>query len=554
MKRFSVYFNKKSRLIKVPQLVSRRDTRLNSLHANELKQRLTELLQVQNDFFPCFDWTFPPPVLQPASQPGSAADLLAESSVIPERFSLYLHTPFCKTLCKFCYYTVFPGKGIREAERYVDYLVREMQLYASYMQGKECESIYLGGGTPTYLDDKLLVKLLEKIRHHFNISADAEITIEAAPGTLPQSKVDLLKSLGINRLSYGIQTLDEQLLATMNRYYSVAESVRELDYAQQQIGNVNVDTMYGFEDESDSALLNTLKTFNQLGIPSLSIYALDKQRCESHAGEGPPIDVNYERKIRLFEQAKAYLDGEGYQAVLQNIFVKPGQASYKHQLRRWDNLTLLALGIASQGYAPRKPYQNAMTLKSYYQLLDENKPPIVTVDKLSPEMEMARELTSKLRFTEVPIDSFNRKYGIDLEQVYADLIQALNELGYLEKQDGSLRMTDAASYYNNIIPMLFAPDAFKQQLLALPEEYLEYYPIPNILTRVGETQSRQIHMHVAGQDTLPARERRQSNDRRLFQDTSYLVITGGIDRRSSVGRRVGDRQRYRSFVGDFLSS
>jgi oxygen-independent coproporphyrinogen-3 oxidase len=366
--------------------------------------------------------------------------------------------------------------------------------------------------------------------------------------------VDLLKSLGINRLSYGIQTLDEQLLATMNRYYSVAEAIRELEYARQQIGNVNVDTMYGFEDESDSALLNTLKTFNQLGIPSLSIYALDKQRCESHVGEGPSIDEHYERKIRLFEQAKTYLDREGYQAVLQNIFVKPDQASYRHQLRRWDNLTLLALGIASQGYAPRKPYQNAMTLKSYYQLLDENKPPIVTVDELSPEMEMARELTSKLRFTEVPIDAFNHKYGIELERVYADLIQALNELGYLEKQDGSLRMTGAASYYNNIIPMLFAPDAFKRELLALPEEYLQHYPIPNILTRIGETQSSSIDIRATDQDQLPVRERRQSNDRRLFQDTSYLSITGGIDRRHSVGRRIGDRQRYRSFVGDFLSS
>ncbi|MDR9437688.1 MAG: coproporphyrinogen-III oxidase family protein [Thiohalophilus sp.] len=552
MKRFRPDFNKKSRLTRTPQVIAGDSTPAALAEIHDLETRLPELLQVQNDFYPCFDWTFPPPILPPASQPGLVAQLLSEPAIIPGRYSLYLHTPFCKTLCNFCYYTVFPGKGVEQSARYVDYLLREMQLYAPHMEGQSCESVYLGGGTPTYLDDYLLIRLIEGIRQHFDLAPEAEITIEAAPGTLSPGKVDLLRALGVNRLSYGIQTLDEALLAGMNRYYSVNEAIEELTYARRVIGNVNVDTMYGFDGESDHALRNTLETFVELDIPSLSIYALDRQRCQTHAGEGPPEDEHYQRKIALFSRASDYLDSQGYRAVLQNIFVKPEAASYEHQLRRWDNLTLLALGISSQGYAPRKPYQNAMTLKSYYQLLDEGKPPIVSVDVLSPEMEMAREITSKLRFTEISLQAVRQKYGVNLEEVFGELVRVLKQLGYLEQERDILRMSPQASYYNNIIPMLFAPDEFKSRLLDLPAEYLEQFPLPRILTQLGKTQSQPIEVKGAAPASRPRRERRQHRDRRQSSQADYRQLTGGIERRRGYGRRLEDYQRGKSFVGEFV--
>ena len=360
MKRFRIDFTKKSRLTRTPRVAKQNTGTADLPEIEGLEARLKEQLQIQNDFYPCFDWTFPPPILPPASKPGTVDKLFDKPSVIPGRFSIYLHVPFCKTLCNFCYYTVFPGKGVEQSEKYIDYLIREIQLYAPKFKDQICESIYLGGGTPTYLEDKLLVRLVDALKQHFTLSNEAEFSIEAAPGTLPASKVDLLKALGINRISYGIQTLDESLLADMNRFYSVPEAIGELAYARSVIGNVNVDTMYGFDGETDSALKNTLETFVDLGIPSLSVYALDRQRCESHNGEGPPPDENFQRKIELFDMARELLHARGYQSILQNIFIKPDEASYRHQLRRWENLPLLALGIASQGYAPRKPYQNAM--------------------------------------------------------------------------------------------------------------------------------------------------------------------------------------------------
>ncbi len=497
MKSYSVSFNKRSRLNRMPEIGRQTAGLLQPLEPEELTERLSSSLTIENDFYPCFDWTFPPPLLNKSEPPASTTELLRHASVIPDAFSLYLHSPFCKSLCNFCYYTIIPGRGIEKAERYVDYLLREMNMYAEVMQDKKCESIYFGGGTPTFLDDHLLAKLFEGINKNFNLADNAEISIESSPGTLAHGKVELLTSLGVNRLSYGIQTLDESLLASMNRHYSVDEALQELDVALALIGNVNVDTMYGFENESDHALQETLQKFYDLGVPSLSIYALDRQRDNKNKELGlPPKDESYEDKIRIFSEADHFLFQKGYRQILQNVYAIPGKSTYRHQVRRWDNLTLVSLGVAAQGYAPRTPYQNYPALKSYYRAIDEGRLPIVTVDHLSAEMELIREVSSQLRFTRVDLDSIQRKYGVDLNIVFADLIDSLIELGYLQRELNTLRMTANASYYNNIIPMLFAPDAFSQQLLGLPEEYLEAFPVPSVMVQVGCTQSAPIEVSL----------------------------------------------------------
>lgn len=537
MKQYSVNFNKKSRLLKAPELLDFQGATLTSHDHATLQQRLSSLLKVQNDFFPCFDWTFPPPLLSKLPAPASVAELFSEPSITPNGYSIYLHSPFCKTLCSFCYYTIIPGRGISEAETYVDYLLREMAMYADSMKGAECESIYFGGGTPTFLDDALLVKIFEGIRKHFRLADDVEITVEAAPGTLPLSKVKLLKQLGVNRLSYGIQTLDESLLGTMNRHYSVPEAIQELQGAIELIGNVNVDTMYGFDGEAEHALFDTLDRFHALGVPSLSIYSLDKQRNQSKQSFEPPKDNQYDIKIQQFQRAEAILQERGYAPVLQNVFAILGKSSYRHQVRRWDNLTLVSLGVAAQGYAPKTPYQNVASLKSYYSAIDEGRPPIAAMDRLSPEMELCRELTSKLRFTQVHTGEVLQKYGVDIQGVFHHLIEALSALGYLDREGEIIRLSKKAAYYNNVIPMLFAPDDFKEKLMGLPEEYIELFPVPYIVTQLGKAQSAPFFGQADSMDERAAVERRKRSERRfeMRQWHTSHDCRRGIDRRCVAG-------------------
>lgn len=490
MKHYSESFNKRTRLIVAPELATAPHRQLAPLDAATLEARLLEVLRVQQDFYPCFDWVFPPPVFPKAPPPEDAAALFAQPSVEPGTYSLYVHVPFCKTLCSFCYFHVLPGRGDDEKSAYVGYLLREMALYREALQGQRCESIYIGGGTPTSLDDATLVRLFEGLREHFDVADDAEISIESAPGTLGRSRVALLRDLGVNRLSYGIQSLDEKLLATMNRHYRVADAKRELGEALLSIGNINVDTMYGFDDEPDDALLDTLRTFERLGIPCLTIYALDAQRSvRSKVWLGPPRDPRYYRKIEIYQRARALLQSLGYEALFQNTFAKAGRGSYRHQLRRWENVSLVALGVGSMGYAPRTPYQNVGSARAYFERLDAGTLPIDAIDVLGPEMELARQAVTQLRLARLDLRRIREKYGVELQVVFADLLEVLGELGFLERSGDEIWLSAAAAPYNNVLPMLFAPDSFKQDLLGLPDDYLNTMPMPMMLTRLGATQS-----------------------------------------------------------------
>ncbi len=491
MKHYHDNINKKSRLTLDPIATQPNAPLLAPLEPEKLHGRIRDALRIQNDFYPCFDWTFPPPITQKSRGPLTAEELFARPSAVPGRYSIYLHIPFCASLCKFCYYPVIPGQHDAEMQRYVDYLLKEMRLLAPVFAGQECESIYLGGGTPTHLPSPLLQRLLEALTSRFRLTADAEITIESAPGSIPADKLLMLRELGVNRLSYGIQTLDEDLLRGLNRNYTVAAARQELQNAVRIIGNVNIDTMYGFENESDNALLDTLGEFVQLGVPCVSIYALDNQRCNTdRAKDQPARDAQYDHKIATYRAARDYLGGNGFQPVLQNIFLQPQRASYRHQLRRWENLPLVALGVSSMGYAPRRLYQNQLSMKVYYDKLDRGELPVMEWEELTAELEIMREVVSQLRFTEVDVARIHRKYNTDISQIYRDLIRTLSDLGYLENRNGILRLTDAAAHFNNIVPMLFAPDDFKEIIYGLPEEYRESFPLPFVLTQVGATQTR----------------------------------------------------------------
>jgi oxygen-independent coproporphyrinogen-3 oxidase len=494
MKHFHENLNKKSRLTRDPIAAPAIAPLLAPLEPDKLRARIDSALRIQNDYYPCFDWTFPPPITQKARGAVTAATLFEHPSAIPGRFSLYLHVPFCASLCKFCYYPVIPGQHDAEMDRYVGYLLKEMRLYAPAFAGQECESVYIGGGTPTHLPAPLLQRLIDGLWHNFRLAPDAEITIESAPGSIPADKLLLLHGLGVNRLSYGIQTLDERLLANLNRNYSVATAREELRNALRIIGNVNIDTMYGFEGESDHALLDTLKEFVGLGVPCVSIYALDDQRCNSDRPKDLPArDSRYDRKLTVFRAAREFLAQHGFTPVLQNIFRQPDRASYRHQLRRWENLPLAALGISSMGYAPRRLYQNQLSMKIYYEELDRGELPVMEWEDLTPALEVMREAVSQLRFTEVNLARIRDKYGVDIGLVYRDLIRALVDLDLLEHRHGLLRLTEAAAPFNNIIPMLFAPDDFKQVLYSLPEEFRDKFPLPYVLTQVGATQSQPFH-------------------------------------------------------------
>nr|VFJ60425.1 MAG: hypothetical protein BECKFW1821A_GA0114235_11026 [Candidatus Kentron sp. FW] len=162
------YFNRPPRSIKSLDLNKGDESVLPIYNVAGMIERLNDLLGLQNDFYPCFDWTFPPPIFSPASGPCLVEELFSEKSITPGRFSIYLHIPFCESICKHCYYTAFSIKDPKYLRRYTDYLIKEMYMYSNILDNQTCESIYLGGGTPTYLPNNLLEMILTNIHNALN--------------------------------------------------------------------------------------------------------------------------------------------------------------------------------------------------------------------------------------------------------------------------------------------------------------------------------------------------------------------------------------------------
>jgi len=146
------------------------------------------------------------------------------------------------------------------------------------------------------------------------------------------------------------------------------------------------------------------------------------------------------------------------------------------------------------GYAPRKPYQNYGTTGAYFEHLDAGELPIEAIEVLTPEMELARQVITELRFARVDLRGVREKYGVDVQVVFGDLLRVLGELGLLERQGDEILLSKAAAPYNNVLPMLFSPDSFKEDLLGLPEDYLAAMPISLVVTGIGATQSAPLEM------------------------------------------------------------
>ena len=440
---------------------------------SRLHQKLKDTFnQLEMDFYPCFDWQFPPPDVRETERSPLFEQRMSEVS----EYSIYLHIPFCLSICKFCYYTVSAAKEDNPIRsQYFSSLIREVKAYAALTpQGAKCESVYIGGGTPTAIGSHL-TEIVKLIYSEFDLSECKEFTVESSPNTLSRSFLEELREAGVNRISYGVQTLEQEVLHGVNRHYDVPSIIEDLSMLEEIIGNFNVDTMYDLPGETTGSILNTLDILRQYA-PGITLYALDPIRDKA----GVAIHETAEEAQRKFHTAKKYLMDRGYNQLFQNNFVRDG-GSYLHQVRRWDNLPVLAIGPSSQGYLPRYQYTNVSSIKKYVNR--ETDFSIERQQSLDAKLEAARELTTKLRFYGVDIEAVNRKYNFDVFSTFSEMIDILVGANQMEFVDGILRLTLEGERNNNIIPMMFAPDTLTSELCTMK------HPLAPVFGEFGERQT-----------------------------------------------------------------
>ena len=320
---------------------------------------------------------------------------------------LYIHIPFCKQKCHYCnFYSI---ASIRNKLKLIEAIVQELKIASTYLKGESLKTVYLGGGTPSLLDERELNSLFEAIYKHFRVEANAEITLEANPDDLHSEKVDIIRKGPVNRLSIGIQSFHDDDLQALNRIHTSQQSLQAIRNMQEAgMTNISIDLIYGIPGLTETKWKQNLETFLQLGLPHLSAYSLT---VEAHTTldwlikKGRSRPVNEEQSISHFKTLQRFAADHGYIQYEISNFCLPGMNS-KHNSAYWSGEKYLGVGPAAHSFDGDSRRWNISNILSYVSATNEG--------ILNYEEEI---LTEKQKFNEYVLTSLRTIQGCDLRLI-----------------------------------------------------------------------------------------------------------------------------------------
>src|SRR6185369_13850180 len=287
---------------------------------------------------------------------------------------LYLHIPFCRKRCKFCYFRVYTDKNASDIETYLNALSREIDLYAQRdgLKGRQFEFVYFGGGTPSYLSNEQLHRLIERINQNWRWDAAREVTFECEPGTLKKSKLETIKQIGVTRLSLGVEHFDDEILSINGRAHKSPEISQAYQWARE-VGfpQINIDLIAGMLGETDGKWKTTVEKAIALDADSVTIYQMEVPfnttiAKEARAtGADAPV-ASWATKRAWVEYAFRQFEAAGYVVSSGYTLVKPERhAGFVYRDSLWHGADLVGTGVASFGHFQGVHYQNVDRWEDY---------------------------------------------------------------------------------------------------------------------------------------------------------------------------------------------
>lgn len=396
----------------------------------------------------------------------------AGSMALP--LSLYVHIPFCESLCYYCACNKVITKHHSKSEEYLRYLSRELELQVEHFgRGHDVSQMHLGGGSPTFLSDVELSDLVDMIRRHFNLVAGGEFSIEVDPRTVTPERLQHLHRLGFNRLSFGVQDFDPTVQKAVHRVQP-AEQVFALVQAAREIGfeSINVDLIYGLPLQTPESFRHTLEQVKALRPDRIALYAyahlptrFKPQRRILSAELPSPAE-----KLTMLSNSLNILNDAGYDYVGMDHFALPEDALAvaKRQGRLHRNFQgystqpdcdLIALGVSAIGRIGATYSQNAKTLEEYYDALDQGRLPIVRGLALTRDDILRRAVIMAIMCQgQVDFEAMGNAHLIDFPSYFARELERLRDfesMGLLMVGEGSLEVTAQGWYFVRAIAMTF---------------------------------------------------------------------------------------------------
>ena len=367
----------------------------------------------------------------------------------PLPFGLYLHLPFCLSKCAYCDFDSLPleaAGGLDAALRYLDAIDIELDLRAasSEFHRAPVATIYLGGGTPTLLPPERLAAFLARLRARFPIAPEAEITIEANPGTVDRAKISALLEAGVNRFSLGVQSFNDSVLRTLGRAHTAAQAAQAIDDLRAAgCGNLNLDLIYCIPNQSLDDWQETLRQALAAQPEHISAYGLSVEEgtplaADIESGRLPSPDE--ELFAEMYDTAAQLLLAAGYQHYEISNFARPGLPCL-HNRRYWANAEYLGLGASAHSYRHGLRWNNPPDPTIYTEWLSRGILPVAGAEALSAQRRLGETLMLGLRCAEgVVEEQVADDCGLAPREVFGKEIQLLCEQGLLIAEDGALRI------------------------------------------------------------------------------------------------------------------
>ena len=360
--------------------------------------------------------------------------------------ALYIHIPFCVKKCHYCDFTSYPF-NTGAAAAYLNALSQEISLYGGFLSDEERKltSLYIGGGTPTCLPMAGLKSILENVRSVFHLLPGCEVTVEANPGTVGPGGFRELAGIGVNRLSLGVQSFQDSLLALLGRIHNAGEAVGAVQQAREAgLSNLNMDFIFGVPGQTLKDWRETLNMAMELAPEHIAVYGLQLEEgtpLERIVARGELGACPEELELSMYRTAIDFLMERGYIHYEISNFAKPGRQSV-HNLRYWLNSPYLGLGPAAHSYVRGERFSNEISLEKYVTKLTQRVFPVEARETISVEKEMSETMFLGLRLIGgIELDRFYRRFGCRVEDVYREEVARLLKAGLVESTGGYLRLT-----------------------------------------------------------------------------------------------------------------
>lgn len=403
-----------------------------------------------------------------------------------KELELYLHIPFCERKCAYCDFLSAPA-DLPVRISYIKKLQEEIAYYGAQYGEYQVSSIFFGGGTPTILEGYQLAAILETVKEHFNITTDAEITVECNPGTLTAGKAEKLVQAGFNRLSMGLQSADDRELQLLGRIHNFAQFLESYDLARKAgFRNINVDLMSALPGQTLKSWQDTLQKVTALRPEHISAYSLiieegtpfyerfaEDERIREEGGH-PRLLPEEDVERQMYELTETFLHTKGYERYEISNYAKPGYEC-RHNCGYWTRKDYLGLGLGASSLVEHQRFQNTSDLKTYLeqeyspqcegqhehiaetiQLQEETGLTqtghhiyIETLDKKS-EMEEFMFLGLRL-MAGISRQQFEKKFQVTLNSVYGEVLRKLKGEQLIEEVAGYVRLTEHGIDVSNYV-------------------------------------------------------------------------------------------------------